>query len=44
MFDIEYPVREDLNGKKLTDINDLYKVGYDSKIKWDKIFKEAKSI
>lgn len=38
---IEYPIRNDSKGKKLSDVNDFYKVGYDTKAKWDKIFAET---
>jgi len=38
---IEYPIREDRNGNTLSDVNDFYKVGYDTKTKWDKIFSET---
>jgi len=41
---IDYPIREDRNGKKLSDVNDFYKVGYDTKVKWDKIFSETKVV
>jgi len=42
--EIEFPIREDKDGRPLTDINDFYKAGYNTKDKWDKIFKEAKAI
>ena len=44
IYDIVYPVRENQDGKKLADVNDLYEVGYDTKAKWDKIFSEAKKV
>ncbi len=44
IYNVDYPVREDKTGKKLSDINDFYKVGYDTKTKWDKIFGEMKAI
>ena len=44
VYEIEYPVRESQEWKKLTDINDLYEVGYDTKAKWDKIFQKATQI
>ena len=44
IFDIEYPVREDKEGKRLWDINDFYNAWYDSKEKWNKIIKGCKII
>jgi len=44
IYDIVYPIREDSKWVLLTDINDYYKVGYDTKVKWDKIFAEKKPI
>ena len=35
--EIEYPIREDKQWRILSDVNDFYKVGYDTKAKWDKI-------
>ena len=44
VFDIEYPLRKDTKGKILTDVNDYYRVGYDSKKKWDVLLKTTKII
>ena len=41
VYQVDPPIREDANGKTLTDINDLYKVWFDTKRKWDEILKEA---
>lgn len=41
---IDYPIRNDTKGKKLSDVNDFYKVGYDTKTKWDKILNETKIV
>lgn len=41
LYQVDMPIREDKNGKKLSDVNDLYRVGYDTKAKWDKVFAEA---
>ena len=37
---IDPPIRESKDWQKLTDINDLFRVGYDTKSKWDTIFKD----
>jgi len=44
IYNVDYPIREDKTGKALSDINDFYKVGYDTKAKWDKIFSEMKTV
>jgi len=44
VYEIVYPVRENREGKKLTDVNDLYEVGYDCKAKWDKILSAATEV
>lgn len=41
IYQIDLPLREDNKGNKLTDVNDLYGAGYDSKAKWDKLLKDA---
>lgn len=41
---VEYPIRKDKYGKTISDINDFYKAGYNSKQKWDKILKTAKPL
>lgn len=38
---VDYPIREDRNGKKLSDVNDFYKAWYDTRQKWDKILWES---
>lgn len=44
IFDIEYPIREDIRGRKLSDVNDFYKAWYDSKRKWDELFLELRKV
>lgn len=38
IYQIDFPLRQSLSGKIISDVNDLYNVGYDSKVKWDKLF------
>jgi len=44
IYDIEFPIKEDRQGNQLTDVNDFYKAGYDSKVKWDKLLGSCKEI
>jgi len=44
IYEIEFPIREDLKWNRITDVNDLYKSWYDTKKKWDKLFQEAKRV
>lgn len=37
IFQVDMPIRQDSKWRKLSDINDLYRVGYDNRKKWDKI-------
>ena len=40
VYQVDPPIREDTNGNTLTDVNDLYNVWFDTKKKWDAIFKD----
>lgn len=41
IYTITFPIRENIKGIKIKDINDLYKAWYDNKWKWEDIFKNA---
>lgn len=41
ILQVDMPIRNDIQWRPLTDINDLYRVGFDTKIKWNKIFEWA---
>ena len=44
IFKVEFPIREDHNGFKISDVNDLYKCWYDTKKKWDKVLALAEPV
>jgi len=44
IFSIEFPIREDIYWKRITDVNDLFKIGFDTKQKWDKLLKDLKPV
>lgn len=44
LFQIDMPMREWANGERLSDVNDLYKVWYNTKKKWDEILADAYEI
>lgn len=41
IFQVDMPIRQDVNGRKLSDVNDLYKAWYDTHAKWKKVFDTA---
>lgn len=41
---IDFPIRENAKGHKISDVNDLYKAGYDTKKKWQELLIWAKPL
>lgn len=44
VHEVVFPIREDKDWTQLTDVNDFYNAGYNTKKKWDKLLSEAKEI
>ena len=38
IFQVDMPITQDSKGRKISDINDLFKVWYDTNAKWKKVF------